>query len=346
MTLSEKRCQSILAAVGCLVTLATSSSLAQSEQPPDRIAASVNGEAITAEHLEEATRSRIEQVNNQLEQFKRSMLDRLINNLLLQQAARAEGLTIDDYLKDKVESVTVSQDEVEGAYEKSKERFPGMLESEVKYRIRRQLEDNRRAAELRQLLSKLRRAAEVRNYFLERPENIVDLQPQAGPSLGPPGARVTIVEFSDFECPFCRRVQPILRRVLERWPKQVRLVYKHLPLERHRNAFGAAKAAVCADRQGRFWDYHDALFRDKQDLSPRGLVSVAEAQGLELGPFEACLRAKETGAAVETDRALARRARVTGTPMLFVNGRRLSSPSQLESEIEALLSAGPQPIAE
>lgn len=344
MTGFGKQRQSILAAVGCLVALATSAALAQGEQSPDQVAASVNGEVITTAQLEEATRSRIEQMNNQLEQFKRSMLDRLINNLLLQQAARAEGLTIDGYLKGKVESVTVSEDEVEGAYEKSKDRFPGILESEVKYRIRRQLEDNRRAAELRQLLAKLRRAADVRNFLLERPENNVDLQTQAGPSLGPPEARVTIVEFSDFECPFCRRVQPVLRRVLERWPNEVRLVYKHLPLERHRNAFGAAKAAVCADRQGRFWDFHDALFVEKQDLSPRGLVSVAEAQGLELGPFEACLRDKGTGAAVQADRALARRAGVTGTPMLFVNGRRLNSPSQLESAVEALLSAGQQPI--
>lgn len=221
-----------------------------------------------------------------------------------------------------------------------------MLESEVKYRIRRKLEDNRRADALKQLLSKLRRSATVRNFLLEGSPSDIDLQPQAGPSLGPSEARVTIVEFSDFECPFCRKLQPILRRVLERWPRDVRLVYKHFPLNRHRHAFGASKAAVCADRQGRFWEFHDALYRDGQDMSPQGVVAVAEALGLELGPFEACLGDERSGAAVQADRSLAGRTGVRGTPTLFVNGRRLQAPSQLESEFEALLTLQTQRTGE
>ena len=326
------------AAVGCLSTLMALPAEGRDGQSPDGIAAHVNGDPIPTEQLEEAIQNQIEQMNQQLEQIRRSMLDKLINNLLLQQAARDEGLDANNYLKVKVESITVSEDEVDEAYEKSKHRFPAVLESEVKYRIRRKLEDNRRAAALKQLLSKLRRTAKVQNYLLERPESAVDLQPQTGPSLGPPEARVTIVEFSDFECPFCRQLQPVLRRVLKRWPNEVRLVYKYLPLERHRNAFGAAKAADCADKQGRFWEFHDALYGENHDLSPRGVISVAETLSLELGQFEECLRDEGTGAAVQADRSLAGRAGVTGTPTLFVNGRRLSAPSQLESEIEALLT--------
>lgn len=315
-------------------------------QPADGIAARVNGEPITTEQLEKTIQNQIEQTNRQLEQIKRSMLDQLINNLLLRQAARVEGLDANGYLKVKVESVTVSEDEVDSAYEKSKHRFPAVLESEVKYRIRRKLEDNRRADALKQLLSKLRRSAKVRNFLLEGSPSDIDLQPQAGPSQGPPQARVTIVEFSDFECPFCRKLQPVLRRVLERWPREVRLVYKHFPLDRHRHAFGASKAAVCADRQGRFWEFHDALYREDQDMSPRGMASVAEALGLEQGPFEACLRDEMTSAAVQADRSLAGRAGVRGTPTLFVNGRRLQAPSQLESEIEALLALQTQRTGE
>ncbi len=344
----RERKQRIPAAVaaGCLLTLAAPTVSARDGQSPGEIAASVDGEAIPTAQLEKAIQNQVEQMNNRIEQFKRSMLDKLINNLLLQQAARAEGLDANGYLKVKVESITVSEDEVDEAYEKSRRRFPGVLESEVKYRIRRKLEDNRRAEALKQLLSKLRRSAKVQNYLLEGPASGIDLQPQAGPSLGPPEARVTIVEFSDFECPFCRRLQPVLRRVLERWPKEVRLVYKHLPLERHRNAFGAAKAAVCADRQGRFWEFHDQLYRDNQDLSPRGVVSIAERLGLELGPFEACLRDAGTGAAVQADRSLALRSGASGTPTLFVNGRRVRATSQLESEVEALLTVQPRPIGE
>ena len=335
-----------VATVGWLSVVPVLQVVGRNGQPVDGIAAHVNGEPITTEQLEKTIQNQIEQTNRQLEQIKRSMLDQLINNLLLRQAARVEGLDANGYLKVKVESVTVSEDEVDAAYEKSKHRFPAVLESEVKYRIRRKLEDNRRADALKQLLSKLRRSAKVRNFLLEGSPSDIDLQPQAGPSQGPPQARVTIVEFSDFECPFCRKLQPVLRRVLERWPNEVRLFYKHFPLERHRHAFGASKAAVCADRQGRFWEFHDALYREGQDMSPRGMASVAEALGLEQAPFEACLRDESTGAAVQADRSLAGRAGVMGTPTLFVNGRRLQAPSQLESEIEALLALQTQRTGE
>lgn len=330
------------AAIGWLSMLVVQPAEARDGPPPNGIAANVNGELITTAHLEEAIQNQVDQMNSQLEQIKRSMLDRLINNLLLRQAARVEGLDANGYLRVKVESITVSEDEVDASYEKSKHRFPAVVESEAKYRIRRKLEDNRRAEALKRLLSKLRGAAQVRNYLLESPASAVDLQPQTGPSQGPSEAGVTIVEFSDFECPFCRRLQPILRRVLERWPREVRVAYKHFPLERHRHAFGASKAAVCAEKQGRFWEFHDALYGDGQDLSLQGVLSVAEALGLELGPFEACLHDEGTGAAVRADRSLAVRAGVRGTPTLFVNGRRLSAPSQLESEVEALLAVQTQ----
>ena len=342
------QCISVAGAVVCLsiLTSLALTSEAENGKSPDGIAANVNGEVITTEQLEKAIQGQIEQMNNQLKRFKRSMLDKLINNLLLQQAARAEGLDGNAYLKVKVENITVSENEVDKVYAKSKHRFPATLESEVKYRIRRKLEDNRRAEALKQLLAKLRRVATVRNFLLEKSRSEIDLQTQAGPSLGPPDARLTIVEFSDFECPSCRSLQPVLRRVLERWPEDVRLVYKHFPLDRHRNAFGASKAAVCAGKQGRFWEFHGELYRENQDLSHRGLVLVAERLGMDLEPFEACLRDKDTGAAVQLDRDLAHRAGVTGTPTLFVNGRRVRTPSQLELEIEALLTVQLQPTGE
>ena len=140
------------------------------------------------------------------------------------------------------------------------------------------------------------------------------------------------MEFSDFECGFCRKLQPVLRRVLKRWPEEVRLVYKHLPLERHRHAFGASKAAVCADEQGLFWEFHDALYRENQDLSPQGVTSIAKSLGMELKEFKGCMEDEATKRAVESDRALARRAGVTGTPTLFINKKRLRNVSQLEQE--------------
>lgn len=117
------------AAVGWFSMLALQPAEAREGPPADGIAAHVNGEAITTEQLEEAIQNEVDQMNQQLEQIKRSMLDQLINNLLLRQAARVEGLDANGFLKVKVESVTVSEGEVDAAYEKSKHRFPAVLES-------------------------------------------------------------------------------------------------------------------------------------------------------------------------------------------------------------------------
>lgn len=345
---SKKRRRWIVAAaaVGWLSMVPVINAETQDGLRADGIVADVNGEQVTREQLEATLQNQIEQTSRQLEQMRRSMLDRLINNLLLQQAARAEGLDLNKYLKIKVESVTVSDEEIEAAYTKSRHRFPTMLESEVKYRIRRELEDKRRSEALKRLVSKLRRSGKVENFHLERARRRIDLLPQVGPSLGPAGARLTIVEFSDFECPFCRKLQPVLRRVLKRWPEEVRLVYKHFPLERHRHAFGASKATVCADKQGVFWEFHDALYRENQDLSLQGVTSIAKSLGLELRQFEGCMQDEGTRRAVQSDRALARRAGVTGAPTLFINKKRVRNVSQLESEVEAMLAVPSESVGE
>ena len=183
-----------------------------------------------------------------------------------------------------MESVTVSEDEVDSAYEKSKHRFPAVLESEVKYRIRRKLEDNRRADALKQLLSKLRRSAKVRNFLLEGSPKRHRL---AAPGRPLPGS----VGGSSHHCGVQRLRVPLLPKAAADPPPGPGAVAESMcgwststfPWNRHRHAFGASKAAVCADRQGRFWEFHDALYRDGQDMSPQGVVAVAEALGLELG---------------------------------------------------------------
>ena len=131
---------------------------------------------------------------------------------------------------------------------------------------------------------------------------------------------VTIVEFSDFECRFCREVQPALKQVLESYGKDVRLVFKHLPLEGHRNAVPAARAAYCAGEQGRFWQFHDALFA-LESFSPDVFEGVAEQLGLGMERFKSCVSSEQSRAAVVRDMELARSLRIDSTPSFLVNGK-------------------------
>ena len=138
---------------------------------------------------------------------------------------------------------------------------------------------------------------------------------------GPEGAPVTIVEFSDFQCPYCRSVQPTLKRLAEVYGDKVRLVYKHLPLtDIHPRAMPAALAAFCAGEQEAFWQYHDVLFAS-DDLSPEWLGKTAARLGLNLPRFESCLGSEKARAAILADAQEARRLGINGTPTFVINGK-------------------------
>jgi len=190
---------------------------------------------------------------------------------------------------------------------------------------------------LRTLLQALRQNARIQNRLSQEQAAGLEVAAQEEPAIGPARASATVVEFSDFECPFCRKAQPLLKRILARWPAEVRLVFKHFPLERHPNALGSARAAVCAGQQNRFWAYHDRLFEANQDLSHTGLLAAAASLGLNMKEFQQCLGSASTLAAIQKDIQLGRAAGVAGTPAFFLNGRLVRSVSDLESAVEALL---------
>ena len=131
---------------------------------------------------------------------------------------------------------------------------------------------------------------------------------------------MTIVEFSDFECPFCRQVQDTLKQIMERYSGEVRLVFKHLPSEGHRHSLAAARAAYCAGEQDRFWQFHEALFAARS-LAGSVFMEIADRLGLGREKFQSCLSAERSRAAIIKDIETARRYRVDSTPSCLINGR-------------------------
>jgi protein-disulfide isomerase len=147
------------------------------------------------------------------------------------------------------------------------------------------------------------------------------LVPTGGPVRGPENAQVTIVEFSDFQCPFCSRAVPTLERLQKEYPTQIRIFFRHFPLPFHTNASLAAEAAVAAEAQGKFWEMHDKLFSNQRDLSRPALESYAQQIGLDLARFRAALDGHAGKGTVDADLALGHRVGIEGTPNFFVNGR-------------------------
>lgn len=151
------------------------------------------------------------------------------------------------------------------------------------------------------------------------------------PALGPEKAAVTLVEFSDFQCPFCARVGPTLQQVREAYPDQVRIVFKHLPLDFHSKAWPAAAAAEAAGRQGKFWEMHDKIFANQNAMAPEKYAEWARELGLDLARFEKDRVSADVKARIDADKKEAAQLGATGTPSFFVNGKYTSGAKPFET---------------
>ena len=138
---------------------------------------------------------------------------------------------------------------------------------------------------------------------------------------GPRDAPVTIVEFSDFQCPYCAQAAGLVDQVLQAYPKDVNFVYKNYPLPMHPNAEPAARASLAAGKQGKFWEMHDEMFKNSRDLSPQGIRGTAEKIGLDLNKFEADMRSDEIKQQVQRETREGQNAMARGTPSFFINGK-------------------------
>lgn len=164
-----------------------------------------------------------------------------------------------------------------------------------------------------------------------KPEVLATLAAADAPSFGPASAKVTIVEFSDFQCPYCSRAADVADKIKAKYSDRVRFVFRQFPLGFHANANLAAQAALAANAQGKFWEFHDKLFKNQQALTRPELEKYAKEVGLDVTKFKKALDDKEFSAKVDSDTKLGSDVAVNGTPTLFLNGKRVPDPTNFEA---------------
>lgn len=161
------------------------------------------------------------------------------------------------------------------------------------------------------------------------------------PAFGAASARVTIVEFSDFQCPYCSRAASVAKQIKDKYGDKVRFVFRQFPLSFHDKAKLAAEAALAANAQGKFWEFHDVLFANQQKLDAASLNEHAKTAGLNLAAFKASLDKHEFAATVDADTKLGEQVAVNGTPTMFLNGARVANPTDfaaLSTQIDQALN--------
>ncbi len=168
---------------------------------------------------------------------------------------------------------------------------------------------------------------------------VYDIKIGQSPVRGAKDAKVTLIEFSDFQCPYSKRVQPLIEKLLKAYPDDLQQVYKNFPLRFHKEAMPAAKACVAAGLQGKFWEMEELIFENPKKLQDKDLKKYAEEIGLDPQQFEKDFNSEEVDKLVQEDLAEAKKAKVTGTPTLFLNGKRVQNRSEeaMKQEIKTLL---------
>jgi protein-disulfide isomerase len=158
-----------------------------------------------------------------------------------------------------------------------------------------------------------------------------DIDVSRAPNKGPAEARVTLVEFVDYECPHCRTAQALMRQVLDTYPRQVRLCFKHFPLSGHTNSRLAAEATTAAQKQGKFWPYNDKVWDNADNLTPAVLEKIAKDVGLDVARWRGDMNSDEVKAAVSRDKSDGATLGINSTPTIYVNGRKYTGRHDIES---------------
>ena len=304
---------------GCAVCASQALGQAKQKEP----LAVVAGQPIYDDDLLPFVQAQVFQLRVQEYEVKSKALENLVNQKLLEAEAKKKGIPTEKVLAQEVDAKVPepTEAELQALYIVQKEQLRKSFDE-----LRAQLQQLLKRAKLQQArqdyYTRLREQAAV-SIFLQKPK--VEVTHDPARLRGNPKAPVVIVEFSDFQCPYCRSVQPTLKNLLAKYEGRVSLSYRDLPLrDIHPQAQMAAEASRCAGEQGKFWEYHDLLFENPNKLNREGLVEQVRGLKLDEKQFDSCLSSGKYKAQVEQDRQLGLRAGLTGTPGFFINGNMLS----------------------
>jgi len=295
--------------------------------------AEVDGVAITSEEVEKPLAPQLSKLEEQIYNLKRQRVEALINEKLLAKEAAKKGISVTALLDAEVTAKVglVTEQEIEKFYQENKAQLKGE-ESSLRDQIRAHLQNQKLATKREEFLKSLRSQAKVVVYLKPPPVLRVEVAVDGAPVRGSAKAPVTIVEFSDFHCPFCRRVLPTLAQIESQYGDKIKLVFRDFPIDNlHPGASQAHEAARCANEQGKFWAYHDKLFASPPKSSPEIFKGLAKEVGLDMTGFETCFDSGKYQAAVKKDIEEGNRLGVTGTPAFFINGRIVSGAQPLEA---------------
>lgn len=313
----------LVAAAGCTAesTATPSGGTAVGVTLPETLA-TVAGEPITVADLGAQVGLQLTQLESQYlrnrSQLIQQSLDEVVRERMMQAEARRQNKSVEELVAAEAGDYEITDLEITTWYNQNRNRVGRRTLDEVRTDIADFLRNEKRTQAARALEQRLRSELAVAVNF--QPYRL-NFNNEGSPSLGRKGAPVEVVEFSDFQCPFCQRFAPTLKQLAQNFGDNVYIVYRQFPIASiHPQAVKASEASLCAEEQGKFWDYHDLLFVEQTRLMVPDLKAKARRLGMDGTRFDSCLDSGKYADQVQRDLAEGERAGVTGTPAVFVNG--------------------------
>lgn len=308
-----------------------------------RVFATLNAKPITSGDIEDSLKPLISSVQEQVYALRKQSLDVKINDLLLEQEAAKRKLTgaalFDAEVVPRVKPVT--EEDARKFYEENKSRVQGTYEK-LRPQIVEYLKNREESNAASEFAERLRKGGTIQ-IFLKPPDPpVFAIAIDDRPWKGGASAAVTIVEFTDYECPSCAATQPVLEEIASQFGDKVKLVSRNYPLDQHKFAFKAAEAAEAAREQGKYWEYAAILFANQKALEVQRLKEYATQVGLDRKKFDAALDSGKFSERVKRDLLDGDKIGVDSTPTVFINGKRAreKTPEALKAAIEAALKEG------
>jgi protein-disulfide isomerase len=300
--------------------------------PQPGIAAKVGDMTVTNEELVDGIESELFEAESKVFEIKFNRLKTILLQRYMDKDPRKKNMSNDEFLEKYISSsVNISDKEVD-AFIKDQNIPAEHINPQVREKIKNYLGMERKKEAVDKWLADQTKKSPV-EVFIEKPRRpTFPVEVGSSPTTGAKDAKVTIVEFSDFQCPYCAKGAELLKEIKKKYGNKVRVAFKNFPLPFHNHAEKAAVAGLCANEQSTesFWKLHDAMFAHQDTLDDQGLKTLAKTAGLKMDAFEMCLAEKKTLDRFHADQEAGQKVKVNSTPTFFVNGQLINGAQPME----------------
>lgn len=307
----------------------TPASVSPGPAAPGGVLARLGGNDITEEDVKKSAGPKLQQAEMDLYDARKDAIDQIIDDRLIDEAAGKAGTAKADFLKKNVfDKIKIEDKDIEKFYDENKAQMQGKKLDDVKGNIRGYLYREQHQKVYGDLIASLRKKADVA-ILIKAPK--VEIEEGDNPAIGPKDAPVRIIEFTDYQCPFCGKARPTINQVLAEYKGKVRYVLRDFPLSFHKDALKAHEAARCAGEQDKLWEMNKKLFENQRAIKVEDLKKYAGEIKLKMDKFEECLDSGKFADVVKQNQEYGEKVGVSGTPAFFINGRMISGARPFSS---------------